>query len=115
MKARRLLAACAFALGLTLALVIGLNTMRSDVHALAAIRYVAKDCSSIPAPCYTTIQAASNAAVDGDTIRVIQGVYGEAVVISKSIELEGSANEPLDFHQSLADGAQDGLGAVIDV
>lgn len=89
MKARRLLAACAFALGLMLALMIGLNTMRGDVHASAAIRYVAHDCSSIPAPCYTTIQAASNAAVDGDTIRVIQGVYREAVVITESITLQG--------------------------
>jgi len=42
--------------------------------------------------CYTTIQAAVNAANPGDTVRVAQGVYIENVVVNKSITLEGGWN-----------------------
>ncbi len=42
--------------------------------------------------CYSSIQAAVNAAGNGDTIRVAQGVYAEAVVVAKSVTLEGGWN-----------------------
>jgi len=42
---------------------------------------------------YTTIQAAVNAAVDGDTVRVFPGVYNEQVVLRKDIVLQGSGYE----------------------
>lgn len=44
------------------------------------------------AGCYASIQAAVNAAVNGDTIRVAQGTYLEAVVVAKSVILEGGWN-----------------------
>ncbi|TET53140.1 MAG: hypothetical protein E3J64_04050, partial [Anaerolineales bacterium] len=42
--------------------------------------------------CYTSIQAAVDAAGDGDTIRVAEGTYYETVEISKSVTLEGGWN-----------------------
>ena len=39
--------------------------------------------------CYATLQAAVDAATDGDTIRVAQGTYAETVVLTKSLTLEG--------------------------
>ncbi|MDP2944061.1 MAG: hypothetical protein Q8N57_00620 [bacterium] len=43
---------------------------------------------NIPAD-YTTIQAAINASIDGDTINVESGTYNENIVINKSIKLIG--------------------------
>ncbi len=42
--------------------------------------------------CYTSIQAAVDAAGDGDTIRVAEGIYYETVEIAKSVTLEGGWN-----------------------
>ncbi len=42
--------------------------------------------------CYSAIQSAINAASDGDTVRVAQGTYPEAITITKSINLEGGWN-----------------------
>ncbi len=39
--------------------------------------------------CHASVQAAIDAADDGDTIRVAQGTYHEAVVLSKSVTLQG--------------------------
>jgi LPXTG-site transpeptidase (sortase) family protein len=40
--------------------------------------------------CYTTIQAAINAASDGDTISVLAGNYAENVVIDRAVTLSGA-------------------------
>lgn len=42
--------------------------------------------------CYSSIQAAVDAASDGSTIRVVEGTYTETVVLSKSLTLEGGWN-----------------------
>jgi pectin methylesterase-like acyl-CoA thioesterase len=42
--------------------------------------------------CYASIQAAVDAAVDGDTIQVAEGIYYETVELTKSLTLEGGWN-----------------------
>ncbi|WP_417040653.1 cadherin domain-containing protein [Cylindrospermopsis raciborskii] len=42
-----------------------------------------------PGQTYTTIQAAIDAASNGDVVRVLSGVYNENVTINKSVTLEG--------------------------
>src|SRR6266480_299147 len=59
--------------------------------ATAATRYVNPDgtCGG-NSPCYTTIQAAINAASNGDTIKVADATYNESVNINKSLTLQGA-------------------------
>src|SRR5919198_5806683 len=40
--------------------------------------------------CYATIQAALDAAADGDTIRIAPGTYAGGIVVLKSVSLVGS-------------------------
>jgi hypothetical protein len=49
-----------------------------------------------PGQTYTTIQAAINAAVDGDIIQIDAGLYNEVLTVNKSLTLIGSgpSNEP---------------------
>ena len=56
------------------------------------VRHVATNCTGIPAPCYTSIQAAINAssALGGDTILVHPGKYNEKVIIDKSLTLQST-------------------------
>jgi len=71
--------------------------------------HVAPNCAGIPAPCHTTIQAAVDAAIPGDEIRVANGVYTgvqnvpalntswftatQVAVITKSVTLRGGYND----------------------
>ncbi|MCH4902839.1 hypothetical protein GSN00_00110, partial [Cylindrospermopsis raciborskii CHAB3438] len=59
-----------------------------------------------PGQTYTTIQAAINAASNGDVIRVLSGVYNENVTINKSVTLEGPNKgiKPLIPDINLTDG-----------
>ncbi len=90
----RLLLACAFGLGLHLALLIMLGATFTVTQAAPITLHVAHDCTGI-SNCYPSIQAAINAANDGDTIRVAQGTFLETVLITKSVILEGGWS--LDF------------------
>jgi Periplasmic copper-binding protein (NosD) len=90
MKSRCLLLAFAIGLALTLLLLVAIAPSSDTARASPGILYASLTCGSpIPEPCYTSIQAAINAALDGDTIRVIQGTYLETVVLTKSLTLEG--------------------------
>jgi hypothetical protein len=51
------------------------------------IRYVG------PGQPYATIQAAINASTAGDTVKVLPGVYNEAITINQNILIEGSGYE----------------------
>ncbi|MGB6874246.1 MAG: IPTL-CTERM sorting domain-containing protein [Dehalococcoidia bacterium] len=51
-------------------------------------RHVAINCTGIPSPCYTSIQAAINASAPGDAILVHPGKYIENLVINKSLTLQ---------------------------
>ena len=59
--------------------------------AAAATLYVNPDgiCGG-NSPCYTTIQAAVNAATAGDTIKVADATYSELVQVNKTLTLQGS-------------------------
>jgi hypothetical protein len=63
--------------------------------------------------CYTSIQAAVDAAGDGDTIQVAEGTYYETVEISKSVTLQGGWNTGLtrrdwDLHRTIVDAQREG-------
>ena len=53
-------------------------------------RHVAINCTGIPSPCYTSVQAAINASAPGDTILVHPGKYYETLVINKSLTLQST-------------------------
>ncbi len=67
--------------------VIGLLVQASD----ARIRYIDKNGGNdqFGHSKYTTVQAAIDAAVDGDTVRILPGIYTEAVNIGKNILVQG--------------------------
>lgn len=58
----------------------------------ATDRYVAASCSGQPTPCYTTAQAASNAAVAGDTVYFRAGSYAAFTVANS-----GTLGNPITF------------------
>ena len=82
MKGYRLLLALALSLAFTLALLWSVGAV--SPRAAAAILYVSATdpaCGG-SAPCYATLQAAVNAAVNGDEVRVAAGTYtGSASVV----------------------------------
>jgi hypothetical protein len=88
----------------SIAVWLGVQSAHATVH--STTRYVAQDIPCGQAPCYTTIQAAVDAAANGDTILVASGVYtdlhlrprndftttgsvNQIVYISKTIDLRG--------------------------
>ena len=79
-----------------LALAVGLTpgVPSMSIIALTTVRYVSAsgDCGGV-APCYSTIQAALDAAEPGDTIKVSQGTYtsnASAIAsITKAVTLSG--------------------------
>lgn len=75
--------------------------MKAQAHftALAALFFVASQFSygTIryvgPGQPYATIQAAINASTAGDTVKVLPGVYNEALTINQNIVIQGSGYE----------------------
>ncbi|HEX4639420.1 MAG TPA: hypothetical protein VH170_08030 [Chthoniobacterales bacterium] len=67
------------------------TVLAADNTVSAAILYVNPDgaCGG-NSPCFTTIQAAINAASNGDTIKVADATYNESVNINKSLTLQGA-------------------------
>jgi hypothetical protein len=83
MEPKRSLVAFVLGLGLTLLVLMALHPSSDTARASPGLLYASLTCGPpIPDPCYTSIQAAVNAALDGDTIRVIQGTYSETGILS---------------------------------
>ena len=57
-----------------------------SLYCEARVRYVDKNGG---AGRYTTIQAAIDAAIDGDTVRILPGIYNESINIGKNIVVQG--------------------------
>ena len=64
-------------------------------------------------PCYTTIQAAVNAASTGTTIKILQGNYSENVVLStsKQVTLSGGWNTSYTTQSSNSSANSIGVSA----
>jgi hypothetical protein len=60
-------------------------------------------------PCFTTIQAAVNAAASGDTIQVAAGTYPELVQVTKTLTIDG-ANAGVDPRGPAPRGAESIVG-----
>jgi hypothetical protein len=109
---RKMIVAGASVFGL--ALVLSLLGLCAEIaratSAAATVRYVAPGTScGENAPCYGSLQAAVNAADDGDVIRVAEGVYTDTqvdpdsstptlVYITKTVTLEGGWSDDFTAH-----------------
>jgi hypothetical protein len=90
MKAKSILLSIFLGLGLSLAfLALVQRSAGAAPDEPAAVRCVRPGGGG---GCFATIQAAVNASVNGDTIRVAQGTYPETVVVTKSLTLQGGWN-----------------------
>jgi hypothetical protein len=72
-------------------------SLGAAASATAAVRFVNPDgvCGG-NLPCYTTIQAAVNAASSGDTISVADATYNELVQVTKTLTLQGAGQHGVD-------------------
>lgn len=68
--------ACALGLGFALTL-LWLLGIEPPVALTDSPHYVAPSCTGVPTPCYTTVQAAVDAAIPGDLIKVAAGTYSD--------------------------------------
>jgi parallel beta-helix repeat protein len=84
-KGLSILVALALVLSLGAVAVLMVGTVGAQTE-----RHVAINCTGIPSPCYTSIQAAINASAPGDTILVHPGKYTEHLVIDKSLTLQST-------------------------
>jgi len=88
--------------------------------------YVASSCAGVPVPCYTTVQAAVDAAGDGDIIKVAVGTYtdinnygglAQVVYVNKSVTIRGgyttAFTEPPDPETNLTTLDALGQGRVL--
>jgi len=57
-----------------------------SLYCEARVRYVDKNGGTGR---YTTIQAAIDAAIEGDTVRILPGIYNESINIGKNIVVQG--------------------------
>ena len=87
MQTKYLITSLVLGLGLTLAQLVLLNPTHPAAAAEAGVIRCVNPGGT--GGCYASIQAAVNAANNGDTIRVAQGVYLETVLVTESVILEG--------------------------
>ncbi|MEO8083584.1 MAG: invasin domain 3-containing protein [Ardenticatenales bacterium] len=114
-RAVRALAAAGIALSAAVGL-LAAAPQPAAVHA-ATVRVVDDDAGCGGAtPCYTTIQAAVDAAKSGDTIRLRPGTYAESVlVVDKALSFEGAGvggaahDRATDTQWSAPSGSQSAL------
>ncbi|HHH40574.1 MAG TPA: PKD domain-containing protein [Chloroflexi bacterium] len=87
-------------MGAVVALLGGASPAR-PAGANPAVLYVHPTCAGAPSPCYTTLQAAVDAASPGDEVRIAQGTYTgvqqrngitQVVYLAKSLTLLGGWN-----------------------
>ncbi|MCL4298614.1 MAG: DUF11 domain-containing protein [Anaerolineae bacterium] len=98
----KIISALLLGLSLTLTLLGLMIYLDSKAVFAAGPHHVAPNCAGVPAPCYTSVQAAVDAAAPGDVIMVAAGTYidvhqrvdygipvTQVVFISKSVTIRG--------------------------
>ncbi len=93
------------------ALMLVLRWDIGTVRAAPGVLYVHPTCNGIPDPCYTSIQAAVDAASPGDEVRIATGVYTgvqqrngitQVVYIAKNLSLLGGWSEDFSLRKPSA-------------
>jgi hypothetical protein len=99
----RIIAAVGTGLGLTLAL-LWLPVAHAQGPDGCAVYYVAPSCAGVPAPCYTSVQAAVDAADDpGDVVKVAAGTYtGVSARPRDDVTADGVVTQAVYLSKTLA-------------